>query len=152
MNELNNTSASNEINVTIGAIKLPDGMIAWEGLNIHLQLTDRACSDLNASDFQALKFALPLLAEKVETFVKTKVAMEEQRRAERKKEIEAENKALIADWETRVADFETAKAQFEREHRAWERKKEQATKNDFVEPEPKFYRERPARPHLHMVF
>lgn len=147
---ITNTAANNKVNIQIGAIKMPDGMVAFEGLQINLELTDRAASDINASDLQALKFALPLLAEKVETFVKTRIAIDEQRRAERKKEIEAENKALIADWEVRVKEFETAKAQFEKEHRAWERKKEQAKDGEFFECEPTFYKERPSRPHLHI--
>lgn len=163
MNELNNTSASNEINVTIGAVKLPDGMIAWEGLNIHLQLTDRACSDLNASDLQTIKFALPLIAEKVETWVKTRLQIEDQRRAERKKAIEVENAERLKDFEAhlqiyekQMKAYEDRKAAFEKKHEAWEKKVAQMDPKDaHYESEPKFYASepvRPQRPHLQTIY
>ena len=145
-----NESSMNSVKVEIGGIKHPEFGEIWSGMVLDLNLSDKAMADMNSSDFQKLKFALPIIADHATAFVKTMLDREDARRAERKKEIEAENKALIADWEVRVKEFETAKEQFEKEHRAWERKKEQSKDGEFFESEPTFYKERPARPHCHI--
>ena len=152
MNEFanNNTAALNEATVQIGAIKLPDGTVAFEGASLNMKLTDRAAGDSNAFMFNAMKFALPVIAEKIETWVRTRLQIEDQRREEYKKATEAENEERLKDWELHCKDFEEAKKQFEKQHRDWERRKEQAGDN-FTEWEPTFNDRRPERPYLNIV-
>lgn len=147
-----NESSMNNISIQISGIKHPEFGEVWGGANIELNLSDKALADCNSSDVQKLKFVLPIIAERTTAFVKAMLDREDARRAERKKEIAAENKAMLEDWELRVAEFEEAKREFEKKHKAWERRKEQAKGDEFFESEPMFYKERPHRPNLHIAF
>ena len=148
-----NESSMNSVKIEIGAIKHPEFGEIWSGMVLDLNLSDKAMADMNSSDFQKLKFALPIVAERVTAFVKEMLDREDARRSERKKAIEAENAALLSDWEARVAEYEAAAAEFKKCHDAWELKKAQAPEGeDFYEVEPTFYRERPNRPHLQPVY
>ena len=147
-----NESSMNTVKVEIGGIKHPEFGEIWSGMVLDLNLSDKAMADMNSSDFQKLKFILPIVAERAMAFVKAMLDREDARRAERKKEIEAENKAMLEDWEKRVADYEEEKREFEKAHKAWERRKEQCDKGEFFETEPTFYKDRPCRPNLHIAY
>lgn len=151
-NELNN-SAANQVNVHIGAIRHPEnGNTIFEGMDINVQLTDKAYEAEINSAVNMGKFALPLLLENLKAFAEQMIVREDARRAERKALIEKENEELLKDWELHCKDFDEAKAKFEKEHAAWEQRKAEAKGKDFYEPEPSFYKERPARPHLHVCY
>ena len=147
-----NENNMNSVKVEIGGIKHPEFGEIWSGMVIDLNLSDKAMADMNSSDLQKLKIALPLLLENFKSFAEQMIAREDARRAERKTEIERENEELITDWEDRCAEYDAQKAAFEKKHANWEAKKEQAAENDFSDPEPKFYRERPCRPHLNICY
>ena len=142
-----NSTNTNSIKVQISGIRHPEFGEIWGGAAIELELTDKALQDCNASDMQKIKFILPVVAERVTAFVKTMLDREDAQREQRRKDQKEENEALLADWDLRVKEYEERKAAFEKEHKAWEKAKAQA-KEDFYEPEPKFYESRPARPHL----
>lgn len=144
-----NSTNTNSIKIQISGVRHPEFGEIWGGAAIELELTDKALQDCNANQIQQMKFMVPIIAERVTEFVRTMLDREDARRAERKKMIEAENDELLDDWEARVAEYEDAKARFEKSRDDWERRKAQTPEGaDFLEPEPKFYRERPARPHL----
>lgn len=147
-----NESSMNSVKIEIGGIKHPEFGEIWSGMVIDLNLSDKAMADTNSSNFQKLKFAVPVIAERATAFVKAMLDREDARRAERKKEIAAENKAMLEDWKLRVAEFEEAKREFEKKHAAWARRKEQAKDGEIFESEPVFYKERPHRPNLHIAF
>lgn len=147
-----NESSMNSVKIEIGGIRHPEFGEIWSGMVLDLNLSDKAMADMNNSDLQKMKFAIPIIAERATAFVKAMLDREDARRAERKKEIEAENKAMLDDWKLRVAEFEEAKREFEKKHKAWERRKEQANGGEFFEGEPVFYKERPHRPNLHIAF
>ncbi len=138
---------TNSIKVQISGIRHPEFGEIWGGAAVELDLTDKALQDCNANELQQLKFMVPILSDRLSAFVKMMIEREDAQREQRRKDQKEENEALLADWDLRVKEYEERKAAFEKEHKAWEKAKAQA-KEDFFEPEPKFFESRPARPHL----
>ena len=156
-----NENSTNNINVEIAGIRIPEVGEIWGGAKINLNLTDKGLDISTAAQLQQLKTALAALPGVVkqlmdrceanhirclaaeEAHEAARIKREEERETARLARQKAENDEILADWQTRVNLWEEEKAAFERAHAEWEKKED---RNSFDEPT--FYKERPHRPHL----